>query len=121
MRQVRDVIAQLDIQRAQVLVEGIVAEVSANKQKNVGVNWTVFNPNTIAAAGILSDSVTTALTRYATSGSPTAALGALGPGINLAGGGNHGPPVIGVLPPARAGERPDARRVGQEGVRKDRS
>src|SRR3546814_15213719 len=60
MRQVRDVIAQLDIQRAQVLVEGIVAEVSANKQKNVGVNWTVFTPNTIAAAGILRDSVTTA-------------------------------------------------------------
>src|SRR3546814_4664487 len=78
MRHVRDVIAQLDIQRAQVLVEGIVAEVSANKQKNVGVNRTVFNPNTIAAAGILSDSVTTALTSYATSGSPTAALGALG-------------------------------------------
>src|SRR3546814_20081993 len=51
MRQVRDVIAQLDIQRAQVLVEGIVAEVSANKQKNVGVHWTVFNPNNIAEIG----------------------------------------------------------------------
>src|SRR3546814_20469805 len=97
MRHVRDVIAQRDIQRAQVLVESIVAEVSANKQKNVGVNWTVFNPNTIAAAGILSDSVTTALTSYATSGSPTAALGALGQGINIAGGGNHGSTIFGVM------------------------
>lgn len=104
MRQVRDVIAQLDIQRAQVLVEGIIAEVSANKQKDVGVNWTVFNPNNIAAAGILSDSVTTALTNYATSGQTSSALSALGQGINIGGGGTHGSTIFGVLLQALRGD-----------------
>jgi len=104
MRQIRDVIAQLDIQRAQVLVEGIIAEVSANKQKDLGVNWTVFNPDRIAAAGILSDSVTTALTNYATSGQASAALGALGQGINIAGGSNRGQTIFGVLLQALRGD-----------------
>jgi general secretion pathway protein D len=104
MRQIRDVIAQLDIQRAQVLVEGIIAEVSANKQKDLGVNWTVFNPDRIAAAGILSDSVTTALTNYATSGQTSAALGALGQGINIAGGSNRGQTIFGVLLQALRGD-----------------
>ncbi|NGY06802.1 type II secretion system secretin GspD [Solimonas terrae] len=104
MRQIRDVIAQLDIQRAQVLVEGIIAEVSANKQKDVGVNWTVFNPNSIAAAGILSDSVTTALTNYASTGQTSSALSALGQGINIAGGGQHGSTIFGVLLQALRGD-----------------
>lgn len=104
MRQIRDVIAQLDIQRAQVLVEGIIAEVSANKQRDVGVNWTVFNPDRIAAAGILSDSVSTALTNYATTGQTSAALSALGQGINIAGGSQNGSTIFGVLLQALRGD-----------------
>lgn len=105
MRQIRDVIAQLDIRRAQVLVEGIIAEVSANKQRDVGVNWAVYNPNSIGAAGILSDSVSTALTTYATAGSATtAAASALSSGINLVGGGSHGNTLFGVLLQALRGD-----------------
>ncbi|HKY90326.1 MAG TPA: secretin N-terminal domain-containing protein, partial [Nevskiaceae bacterium] len=50
MRQIRDVIAQLDIRRAQVLVEGIIAEISAGKQGQLGIDWAVYNPDRIAAA-----------------------------------------------------------------------
>ncbi|MGH8444485.1 MAG: type II secretion system secretin GspD [Solimonas sp.] len=105
MRQIRDVIAQLDIQRAQVLVEGIIAEVSANKQRDLGVNWAVYNPNSIAAAGILTQSAATALTNYATSGDATsAAASALTQGINLVAGGQHGNTTFGVLLQALRGD-----------------
>lgn len=106
MRQIRDVIAQLDIQRAQVLVEGIIAEVSANKQRDVGVNWAVYNPERIAAAGILSNSVSTALSGLAgaaTSSSSTstsaaaAAAGVLSSGINVVAGSTTGNTVYGAL------------------------
>jgi general secretion pathway protein D len=86
MRQIRDVIAQLDIRRAQVLVEAIIAEVSANKSSQLGVDWAVFNGDRIAAAGILDPSTLSALTAAAASGNPQSALSALGQGINIVGG-----------------------------------
>lgn len=83
MRQIRDVIAQLDIQRAQVLVEAIVAEVSANKSSKLGVDWAVFNGDRIAAAGILDPTTLSALASFATSGEESAAAGAIGQGVNV--------------------------------------
>jgi general secretion pathway protein D len=41
MRVLRSVIAQLDIRRAQVMVEAIVAEVSYNKAAQLGVSWVI--------------------------------------------------------------------------------
>ncbi|MCC2657695.1 MAG: gspD [Panacagrimonas sp.] len=103
MRQVRDVIAQLDIRRAQVLVEGIIAEVSASKSSSLGIDWAVFNDNRIAAAGILDPATFAALqgigavsgssSSSSSSSAEAAALGALGNGINIVGGrdgGKHG-------------------------------
>ncbi len=90
MRQIRDVIAQLDIRRAQVLVEAIIAEVSANKSSQIGVDWAVFNGERIASAGILNPNTLSALTTAAASGNPQAALGALGQGINIVGGRDGG-------------------------------
>ncbi|MFC4251992.1 type II secretion system secretin GspD [Sinimarinibacterium flocculans] len=90
MRQIRDVIAQLDIRRAQVLVEAIVAEVSANKSSQIGVDWAVFNGDRIAAAGILDPGTLSALTAAAASGNPESALGAIGQGINIIGGRDGG-------------------------------
>lgn len=104
MRQIRDVIAQLDIQRAQVMVEGIIAEVSADKQRDVGVNWGVYNPNKIAAAGILSDSITSALSAFAQSGNESAAAAAVSQGINVVGGGTRGNTTFGVLLQALRGD-----------------
>ena len=66
MRQIRDVIAQLDIQRAQVLVEAIIAEVSANTSSQLGVDWAVFNGERIAAASILDPSTLSAISSAAT-------------------------------------------------------
>ncbi|MEW6168586.1 MAG: type II secretion system secretin GspD [Pseudomonadota bacterium] len=90
MRQIRDVIAQLDIQRAQVLVEAIIAEVSANKSSQLGVDWAVFNGDRIAAAGILDPNTLSALAAAVTSGSPESGLSAIGQGINVAGGRDGG-------------------------------
>ena len=82
MRQVRDVIAQLDIQRAQVLVEAIIAEVSADKSSQLGVDWAVFNNRRIAAADINSPSTLATLTAAATAGN-SALLGLIGQGANI--------------------------------------
>lgn len=94
MRQIRDVIAQLDIQRAQVLVEAIIAEVSANTSSQLGVDWAVFNNNRIAAAGILDPNTLSAIgsaaASVATGGSDLAALGLIGQGINIVGGRDGG-------------------------------
>jgi len=43
MRSLRTVIDKLDIPRAQVLVEAIIADVSTNKSADLGVNWAVFS------------------------------------------------------------------------------
>lgn len=90
MRQVRDVIAQLDIQRAQVLVEAIIAEVSADKSSQLGVDWAIYNNNRIAAADINSPSTLAALGAAAASGASSAYLGLLGQGANIGFGKNDG-------------------------------
>jgi general secretion pathway protein D len=43
----RSVIAQLDVRRAQVLVEAVIAEISAEKTAELGVQWV----STVTAAG----------------------------------------------------------------------
>jgi len=66
MRLLRSVISQLDIQRAQVLVEAIIAEVSASRSSDLGIDWIAYNPNSVAAAGILNSSTSSALSTAAT-------------------------------------------------------
>ena len=45
LAKVKAVVEKLDIRRAQVLVEGLVAEVSNNKANELGVQWTTSIPN----------------------------------------------------------------------------
>ena len=88
MRQVRGVIEQLDIRRYQVLVETLIAEVSASKQSQLRIDWAVFNPERIAATGILDPTTLTALAGAvggATSGNPAGAATAVGQVSNLTG------------------------------------
>jgi general secretion pathway protein D len=47
IRSLRTVIAQLDIRRAQVLVEAVIAEISAEKTAELGVQWAVGGGNAI--------------------------------------------------------------------------
>ena len=53
MAKIKKVITQLDIRRSQVLVEGIVAEVSTTTADELGVQWKTNVPDTGAVAGTL--------------------------------------------------------------------
>lgn len=86
MRQLRDVIAQLDIRRSQVLIEAIIAEVSENKSHQLGVDWAVLNDERIAAASILDPTTLSGIAAAATTGNAAAAASAIGQGINIGGG-----------------------------------
>ena len=46
VKKVMAVITQIDVRRAQVLVEGIIAEVSSSKSDELGVQWKTNLPNT---------------------------------------------------------------------------
>lgn len=88
MRQVREVIAQLDIRRAQVLVEGLIAEISADKSAQLGVDWAVFNSDRIVAAGILDPATLSGIAgALAPNGSPA---GLVSQGINIGAGRDGG-------------------------------
>ena len=86
MRQIKSVIEQLDIQRAQVLVQAIIAEVSASKTKQLGLDFAVFNPEGGAVASVFDTATLSAIGNVVTTGNPLAGLGAIGQGINLGGG-----------------------------------
>ena len=47
IRSLRTVIAQLDVRRAQVLVEAVIAEISAEKTAQLGVQWVVGTNNAV--------------------------------------------------------------------------
>ena len=51
MRALNAVVDKLDIRRAQVLVQAIIVEVSADKSAELGVNWVVDGSNNSLAAG----------------------------------------------------------------------
>ena len=85
MRGLRSVIAQLDIRRAQVLVEAILAEVSINRSRQLGVDWAVLNDERVAAASIFNSSVISSAASAAT-GDITGAAGLLSTGFNVGGG-----------------------------------
>lgn len=57
MRELIAIIEQLDIARAQVMLETIIAEVSTDKAADLGVNWVAFSNEegtTVPAAGFIS-------------------------------------------------------------------
>lgn len=58
MRNLKQVIAKLDIRRSQVLVEAIIAEVSLNDIKNLGVQWYASGSNGTIPVGIIDFSNT---------------------------------------------------------------
>lgn len=85
-RELRSAIDQLDVRRAQVVVEVLVAEISRERSQDLGVNWALIDQNRIAAASIVNPSVLSALQGAVTSGSAAAATGAVGLGLTIAGG-----------------------------------
>lgn len=55
LRSLRSVIAQLDVRRAQVLVEAVIAEISAEKTAELGVQWAVSGNSLVGFANLGSD------------------------------------------------------------------
>lgn len=83
MRQIRDVVDRLDIRRGQVLVEAIIAEVTVDRSRELGVDVGVFDRDRVAAASILDPDTLRAIPGLAGDGSP---LGLIQRGLNIAGG-----------------------------------
>ncbi|MET1115670.1 MAG: type II secretion system secretin GspD [Comamonas sp.] len=91
-RQLRAVIDQLDGRRAQVLVESLIVEVSANKVAQFGVQWQSLLGNSGSTMGVIgtnsgnSGANILGLAAGLASGTAAAqatALGALGAGLNI--------------------------------------
>ncbi|MCP5207100.1 MAG: type II secretion system secretin GspD [Hahellaceae bacterium] len=55
MREVEDVIAQLDIRRAQVLIEAAIVEVSDDTNNGLGVQWAIADLNNASVPAALSN------------------------------------------------------------------
>lgn len=81
MRQIRQVIEQLDIRRGQVLVEAIIAEITLTRSRDLGVNVAAFNDNGPGAASILDSSTLNAVPSLAMDGTP---LSLIQQGLNIA-------------------------------------
>lgn len=78
MMAIRNVISQLDIRRRQVLVEAIIAEVSATKASELGLDYAGYSPNTGAITGILNQSTQGALSNLASAAGSAGASVATG-------------------------------------------
>lgn len=52
LKNLQAVISQLDVRRAQVLVEAVIAEISVDTAKKLGVQWALFSENGVSPVGI---------------------------------------------------------------------
>ena len=89
LRSILAVVDQLDIRRAQVLVEALIAEVNAEEASQLGVNWAAYDPQRVLGSTDFPASGTNlrALVAGALSNQDqgrAAAAEALGPGVGLA-------------------------------------
>ena len=80
IRSLRSVIAQLDVRRAQVLVEAVIAEISAEKTAELGVQWVSYGNSLVGFTNLGTETTGLSnilgLAALANSGSDTSALGA---------------------------------------------
>lgn len=104
MKQIKDIVRQLDVRRVQVLIEAAIVEVIGDTNQAVGVQWGFGNDES-AVGGVSFNNVGNSLSQIVTavSGGATALSLADG-GLSLAGGGGNGDEVeFGVLLQALAG------------------
>lgn len=74
-RSLKAVISQLDVRRAQVLVEAVIAEVSQEASRELGVQWAVDGRGGNNAVGLVNFSLGTPITAYANLASPPNPIG----------------------------------------------
>lgn len=74
-RSLKSVINQLDVRRAQVMVEAVIAEVSYEKSRELGVQWAVDGTDNGNAVGLVNFNLGTPLTAYANLENPPNPIG----------------------------------------------
>lgn len=108
MRELESIIKQLDIRRAQVLVEAIIAEVSDDFSRKLGVQMAAAGRDGTQPAGVVSfNGLLSAITGAAAGGGTAiagAALANLGDGMNFGVGDFSGNTRFGVIVSALAGD-----------------
>jgi general secretion pathway protein D len=82
-RNLRAVIEKLDARRAQVFIESLIVEVSAEKAAELGVQWQFGNPAKGGVQGFGGTNLSTGGSNILNASSSVAALGAIGQGLNI--------------------------------------
>lgn len=104
MRELESIVQQLDIRRAQVLVEAIIAELSDDFSRKLGVQMAAYSPKNKGPVGVSTFNGLLAAIAGAAA-NPVAAVGALGDGLNMGLGDFDGRDTdFGVLISALAGD-----------------
>ncbi len=108
MRELESIIGQLDIRRAQVLVEAIIAEVSDDFSRKLGVQMAAAGQDGAAPVGVVTfNGLLSAVAGAAAGGNAAmtgAALSTLGDGMNIGVGDFSGNTRFGVIVSALAGD-----------------
>lgn len=74
-RSLKTVIHQLDVRRAQVMVEAVIAEVSSDTSRELGVQWGIDGRKSGNAIGLVNFNLGTPITAYANLASPPSPTG----------------------------------------------
>jgi len=74
-RSLKSVITQLDVRRAQVMVDAVIAEITTDKARELGVQWAVDGRNGGNAVGLVNFSLGTPITAFANLTSPPNPVG----------------------------------------------
>jgi len=74
-RSLKSVISQLDVRRAQVMVDAVIAEITTDKARELGVQWAVDGRNGGNAVGIVNFTLGTPITALANLTSPPSQAG----------------------------------------------
>lgn len=109
IRALRSVIAQLDVRRAQVLVEAAIAEISSERTAELGVQWVVDGTQGGNLVGFTNFTLGTSLagvaeTALAIAQGEIPAAGSIPPGLNLGAGSLEGSTRFAALVSALAGD-----------------
>jgi general secretion pathway protein D len=83
-RNIRAIVDKLDVRPAQVLIESLVAEISADNAQEFGIQWQALDGLSGSSTSVIGG------TNFGSTGSPTTniigaaqSIGSLGPGLNL--------------------------------------
>jgi len=98
-RSLKSVITQLDVRRAQVMVDAVIAEITTDKARELGVQWAVDGRAGGNAVGLVNFTLGTPITAFANLSNPPNPVG-----FNVGAGSFNGSNKIAALLSALAGD-----------------